>query len=300
MNIREIFLELTQKTYPHGTEHGLEPLLPGAVADEWGNYYLKLGHSSTIFTSHLDDFSKKQEKVFHKIQDGKIHSDGTTILGADDKAGVSLMIWMIHHQVPGLYYFFSGEERGSIGSSAVKKNWSHHGYSRMISFDKAGYGSIVSHQSLLRTASDEFCYDLSQKFKERGMDFFTDSRGVHTDSALFLDHVPECTNISVGYFGQHTTSEYQDMDYLQKLSHCVLNIPWDELKTRRKTNTREWMGQYEPCDIVPKEKILELETSEEVKKKKIRKRLNIFGNTQAGLWVDSKKIKKVRTGNTNP
>jgi hypothetical protein len=292
MNIREIFLELTQKTYPHGTENGLEPLLPGAMADEWGNYYLKLGHSSTIFTSHLDDFSKKQEKVFHKIQDGKIHSDGTTILGADDKAGVSLMIWMIHHQVPGLYYFFSGEERGSIGSSAVKKNWSHHGYSRMISFDKAGYGSIVSHQSLLRTASDEFCHNLSQKFRESGMDFFTDSSGVHTDSALFLDHVPECTNISVGYFGQHTTSEYQDMDYLQKLSQCVLNIPWDELPTHRKIGVKEWTGQYEKSEILSKNKQVEEIISEEGRKKRIKKRLNVFGNTKKGLWIDTPKKKE--------
>jgi hypothetical protein len=292
MNIREIFLELTQKTYPHGTENGLEPLLPGAMADEWGNYYLKLGHSSTIFTSHLDDFSKKQEKVFHKIQDGKIHSDGTTILGADDKAGVSLMIWMIHHQVPGLYYFFSGEERGSIGSSAVKKNWSHYGYSRMISFDKAGYGSIVSHQSLLRTASDEFCHNLSQKFRESGMDFFTDSRGVHTDSALFLDHVPECTNISVGYFGQHTTSEYQDMDYLQKLSQCVLNIPWDELPTHRKIGVKEWTGQYEKSEILSKNKQVEEIISEEGRKKRIKKRLNVFGNTKKGLWIDTPKKKE--------
>jgi hypothetical protein len=162
----------------------------------------------------------------------------------------------------------------------------------MISFDKAGYGSIVSHQSLLRTASDEFCHNLSQKFRESGMDFFTDSSGVHTDSALFLNHVPECTNISVGYFGQHTTSEYQDMDYLQKLSECVLNIPWDELPTHRKIGVKEWTGQYEKSEILSKNKQVEEIISEEGRKKRIKKRLNVFGNTKKGLWIDTPKKKE--------
>jgi hypothetical protein len=50
-----------------------------------------------------------------------ISTDGTTTLGADD-TGVSVLIWMMKHNIPGLYYFFIGEEVGCIGSG-LRKLW---------------------------------------------------------------------------------------------------------------------------------------------------------------------------------
>ena len=90
MNIKETFLNLTKRTYPHGTEQDLFPLLPTNLnKDEFGNLYIEIGDNpSTMFTSHLDTASSQVREVNHKF-DGKIIStDGSTILGADDKAGV--------------------------------------------------------------------------------------------------------------------------------------------------------------------------------------------------------------------
>ena len=53
MNIRELFLELTTRTYPSGTEDEMFHLLPkGTIRDFSGNYFIEIGDSQTIFTSH--------------------------------------------------------------------------------------------------------------------------------------------------------------------------------------------------------------------------------------------------------
>jgi hypothetical protein len=68
---------------------------------------------------HLDTVSREHTKVNHVINGNMISTDGTTTLGADDKAGVSVLIWMMKHNIPGLYYFFIGEV-GCIGSGLAQ------------------------------------------------------------------------------------------------------------------------------------------------------------------------------------
>jgi hypothetical protein len=58
MDIKQTFLNLTSKTYPHGSEGELFPLLyseiDGLQVDEFGNLFVKVGESDVMFTSHLD------------------------------------------------------------------------------------------------------------------------------------------------------------------------------------------------------------------------------------------------------
>ena len=69
-----------------------------------------------------------------KIGEDIITASGTTLLGADDKAGVTVMLHLINNNVPGLYYFFIGEEVGCIGSFQADKNFfSNVGY--CVQFD---------------------------------------------------------------------------------------------------------------------------------------------------------------------
>ena len=66
MNIKEKFLELTSRTYPHGTEQELFHLLhDGLQADEFGNLFIKIGESDAMFTSHLDTATSALSKVTH-------------------------------------------------------------------------------------------------------------------------------------------------------------------------------------------------------------------------------------------
>lgn len=255
------FIELTNYTYIYGEEDQLEKHLPDNILmDSIGNYFIKIGNSDTMFCSHLDTAAYVNEKVEHEFWKSKgklfVGTKGDiikktyknkkgeeieyeaktgTLLGADDKAGVVIMLNMIENNIPGLYYFFIGEEVGRIGSSAAYKNHSSlfKEYKKCISFDRRGYGSIISKQMGAVCCSSEFVSSLSKEFKKFGMDFKDDPTGVYTDSATFMDVIPECTNLSVGYFDEHTEFETQDLTYLVKLSNVCLKIDWDSLSVNR-------------------------------------------------------------------
>ena len=89
MDIRQTFLDLTEYTIPYRKdnryEKTLEKYLPkGYKTDSVGNYYVEVGTSETLFTTHLDTYCKEYEKVNHVIEGDIIKTDGTTILGGDN------------------------------------------------------------------------------------------------------------------------------------------------------------------------------------------------------------------------
>lgn len=244
--IKSTFLKLTQKTYPYGFEDDLVDemtkigIFKDFNRDDHGNYFLKIGQSRTIFASHLDTACKSQTAVNHVIQGSIVRTDKTTILGADDKAGVTVMLWMIRHQIPGLYYFFIGEEVGCIGSGLASKFYETKGhFDRIISFDRRGTNSIITHQSSMRTCSDEFAKELASQLNTYRLNFKPDDTGVYTDSAEFTSVIPECTNISVGYYQEHTFNEHQDIEHLYKLAESCLHVEWEKLPTKRDTSKVE-------------------------------------------------------------
>ena len=247
MDIKNTFVNLTKFTYIHGNEFLLEKYLPeGFEKDRFDNYFYKVGDSETMFTCHLDTATSKFEKVNHIFDKNFIKTDGSTILGADDKAGMTIMLYMISKEVPGLYYFFLGEEVGCIGSGyAATLDFSK--YKRCISFDRRGYGSVITHQLRGRCCSQLFANKLSEELTNLGLSYSPDSTGIVTDSAMFVEQISECTNLSVGYFKEHTRSESQDIVYLKKLCQACVEINWDKLPVDREPRKYD-VRQYGPAD----------------------------------------------------
>jgi hypothetical protein len=236
MNIKETFLKLTEWTFPYGTEYRLEPFLPnGFKEDDFGNYYLKLGESDTMFTCHLDTCSSKYEKVNHIIGSKFIKTDGTTILGADDKAGMTVLLYLIKNNIPGLYYFFVGEEVGGVGSGNLSSCLDFSSYKKCISFDRRGYDSIITRQWSGRCCSDDFALELSKQLNSKNLtfNFKPDPTGSFTDSDNFISQIPECTNISVGYFDEHRVTECQDILFLDSLCNALVKVDWNSLPIAR-------------------------------------------------------------------
>lgn len=249
----EIFLRLTSRTCPYGFEDDLvrdvmSNILPDDIQkDQHGNYFYKIGESRTIFASHIDTVSKEYLKVSHVLDGNIIRTDGKTTLGADDKAGMTVMLWMIKNKVPGLYYFFIGEEVGCIGSGLAAKYGDFKGnYDRVISFDRRGTGSIITFQSSGRSCSDAFADDLCSELNKSGMSYKKDDGGVYTDSAEFMDIIPECTNVSVGYYKEHTVNEHQDIEHLTNLAQACISVDWENLSTKRDPSEVEYKsyGNY--------------------------------------------------------
>ena len=246
MNIKETFLKLTSHTYPHGTEHGLFDLLPQNLdMDEFGNLFIKIGESDTMFTSHLDTATSANTPVLHLFEGNLIKTDGKSILGADDKAGVTIMLNMIEKGVPGLYYFFLGEEVGCVGSKklAQKHKTEKLPYiNKVVSFDRRGTDSVITFQASQRCCSDTFGQALAQALNvaETSFKYEKDPTGVYTDSAQFVSIYPECTNISVGYYSEHTFSERQDIEHLTKLAEAVTKVDWNSLPVERDPSKVEY------------------------------------------------------------
>ena len=243
-DVRSTFLSLVTKTYPYGHEEEVLQFLPNDLQkDEFGNYYkIIAGDDTTMFTSHLDTADRKQvpTNLYSREEDGDeiIFTDGTTILGADDKSGVAIMLYMMAHNIPGLYYFFIGEERGGIGSHLLAGEYDKFDYlkniTKCISFDRRRTISVITHQMGRQCCSNEFGTALCNAYNANGLNLSLDNGGVYTDSASFVEDIPECTNVSVGYLNEHTGREQQNMTYLIDLCEASVKVDWKSLPTVRK------------------------------------------------------------------
>jgi hypothetical protein len=256
-DVRSTFLSMVTMTYPMGHEEEVLKFLPNLTEDIHGNYYKIIpGDEKTMFTSHLDTADRKQvpTNLLSKIIDGDeyIYTDGSSILGADDKSGVAVMLYMMAHNVPGLYYFFVGEERGGIGSRKLADVFDDTDYlkdiKRCISFDRRKTTSIITSQYGRECCSTEFGNALSREYSKGGLRLALDDTGIFTDSASFIDDISECTNISVGYNNEHTGKEIQNITYLEKLAKASINVDWKNLPSVRKVGINS--------EIVRKHKIL--------------------------------------------
>lgn len=259
-DVKSTFLSLTTKTYPYGHDREVLKFLPrDLVMDEVGNYYKIIGpkNPKVMFTSHLDtaDSTQKITKLFQAngrvdeagysfrlfktgTGDEHIYTDGNSILGADDKAGITVMLYMMAHGVPGIYYFFIGEEVGGIGSRALSSIYDKCDYLSdvvaCVSFDRRRTTSVITHQMSRRCCSNEFGQFLCNEYNKSGLDLSLDTTGVFTDSASFLDDIAECTNISVGYYNEHRNTEMQNISFLERLAKASLKVNWSEIPVKRK------------------------------------------------------------------
>jgi hypothetical protein len=107
-------------------------------------------------------------------------------------------------------------------------------FDRAIAFDRRGIDSVITHQGYGRCCSDVFGEALSGALnRDDRMMYLPDDTGVYTDTAEFTDIIPECTNISVGYYHEHGDREYIDVLHFQALADAVLGFDWDALPTSR-------------------------------------------------------------------
>jgi putative aminopeptidase FrvX len=251
MNIKKLFLDLTAFTIPHGMEHQLEKFLPrGYEEDGCGNYYIKIGNSKTIFTCHMDTVCGSYEKVNHVINGNIITTNGHSVLSADDKCGMTIMLYMIYRKVPGTYYFFQGEESGCAGSNAIfsKNKEFFSDFDRMVSFDRRAYHSVITHQMGRRGCSEEFALALTGELNVHGFNYRPDNTGIYTDSATFMGFIPEATNLSVGYFNEHSHSERTDIKFLEDLAKASCLVHWENLPIGDKTKGNDKYGYGDEWD----------------------------------------------------
>jgi hypothetical protein len=208
----------------------LQPRIIATAADEPMAFFVYVGESKIMFTSHTDTVHMNSQATYQEVLlDSNLYcKNDNQPLGADDAAGNWLMFNMIAAEVPGIYAFFRGEERGGIGSSycAEHRRDLFDGVQCAIAFDRRGTQSIITHQGAGRGCSDEFGKSLAAILK---MGHVLDDTGIYTDTAEFFHLVPNCTNISVGYQNEHTKKETLNKAYIETLRDRLITADWSQL-----------------------------------------------------------------------
>jgi hypothetical protein len=217
--------------------------LPITAIDMAGNIHVDLrqcthgmGANKTLFVAHTDTITRGRGGPNAIVKDGHLwKTDGKDTLGADDGAGVAVMCALIKARVPAYYVFTRGEEIGGHGSRHLAEEWVDllSEFDRAIAVDRRDVFSVITHQFAGRCCSSAFGEALCDALNERGMLMMTDDTGVYTDTAEFMEIIPECTNISAGYNHEHGAREELDVEYLQNLLTAMLTVEWDELPVDR-------------------------------------------------------------------
>lgn len=249
--------------------YGYEPkiLQEGLVYVEVG----KPEESTTLFSCHMDTVHGFNEVEPQKLAFDPVlrhitvldepnplaygHPDykyrpGPSCLGADDGAGVWVLLKMIEAKVPGGYFFHRGEERGCISSAAMarKEEKFMKSWTAAIAFDRPKDFEVITHQGGAKCASNEYAQALADALNADptdSLDFKISDMGGTTDTRQYRKLVPECINIGVGYFGHHTKSEYIDYDHLVQLKNRCIVIDWNALPVTRDPNEKEvYSGGY--------------------------------------------------------
>lgn len=204
----------------------------------------------TLFVAHVD--------TVHYVGGANVFDDTTPMwkaaggqpLGADDGAGVSVLAALIRAGKAAYYIFTRGEESGGIGAKYLAREMYDvlEQFDRAIAFDRKDVFSVITHQGWNgRCCSDAFAEGLCTALNDQGLMMMPDDGGVYTDTAEFVEFIPECTNISAGYYREHSKEEHLDTEYLQQLTAAAIALDWDALPTERDPGAYEapeWESAY--------------------------------------------------------
>jgi hypothetical protein len=233
----------------------LTPL--GVRVDQAGNLIKRIGDAPVLWSCHTDTVHYTGGKQSIAYGDGVVTlcdtKTGPNCLGADDTAGIWLMREMILAQRPGLYIFHRAEERGGIGSSHIAETTPDllEGIQFAIALDRAGITDVITHQAGGRCCSDKFALSLASQLPTS---FAPCAKGVFTDTANYTHLVPECTNLSVGYYNQHKATERLDLHFLYDLRDALLALDVRDLTVARDHTIPEdefsWFPDYDQRKLV--------------------------------------------------
>ncbi len=253
-------VEMLRYMRPEGTstqrefcERFLEPVF--GEPDEHGNYVTQVGFEPHLcFTAHHDTVHKQegmQQVVVTNDVVSVADSKVSSCLGADCTTGIYIILNMIEAGIEGTYVIHAAEEVGCKGSAALvddMPDWLMYTQA-VISFDRYGDKSVITHQMGMRTASDAFAKSFSDALDMPQLK--ADDGGSYTDSNEYSLLIPECTNISVGYYGQHGVNETQDLEYLDQLMLALESADWSKLVFKRDPSVVESLyydKKYYPID----------------------------------------------------
>ena len=217
-------------------------VLPVTSVDMAGNLHcdLRIDNEKTLFTAHIDTCSRAITEMDNVVfSDGIRYSVKEDVLGADNGAGCAILYTLIQAKIPAYYIFTRGEECGGVGSTYLAENMPDllKQFDRAIAFDRRGTCDIVHEMCVGETASIAFAESVSNALNALGMLYAPSRLGSFTDVANWIEFIPECINISVGYENEHSKKETLLIEHFNTLAKNVVLIDWENLPVVRKATT---------------------------------------------------------------
>lgn len=167
------------------------------------------------------------------IDESNVLNSDVACLGADDGAGLAVMLNLMANGVLGGYCFTTGEEVGGVGAEAVLTHAEPFlkQYNFAVEIDRRGTKDMVYEQSVGECASKSFAQWLVD---ELNMGHELSNRGSYTDVATFAEVIPENVNIASGYINAHSADEQVLLPYLDQLADALRKVDWSKAKAERK------------------------------------------------------------------
>ncbi|WP_062050458.1 M20/M25/M40 family metallo-hydrolase [Bacillus sp. JCM 19034] len=230
----------------------LSPCMDHLTVDQAGNvlaektYRNGLG-PTILLNAHLDTVYELEEGR-NIIKNGTVWSSSKGILGADDRAGVAVILHLVEH----LYHSsFNGkvkviftveEECGLVGASKVD-DYFLWGTDGAIVVDRRGNGDIVtSCGSFLPFCHQDYGTFFKKVAVDEGLSGWATTMGGSSDTRIWAGHGIQSVNLSAGYWNEHTDEETLDVAACYQTATLLKGVlkRGNELKnTIRKINRKQ-------------------------------------------------------------
>ena len=153
-----------------------------------------------LFVSHMDTVDDLDMSGKLRVTDRVLYRKGSRILGADDKAGVNILMNFIDEIN---FVFTVDEEKGCVGANALLFHnpfmLAANQCSCAIEYDRTNATNLI-----------EYCgKQLTQDIV--ALTHYYPANGLYTDVTVWEDEIPG-VNLSVGYYKHHTNAEYLVLD----------------------------------------------------------------------------------------
>lgn len=182
-----------------------------------------------LLNAHLDmvySFDEGREI----IKAGNIWSSSSGILGADDRAGVAVLLETLKRldatKFNGTvkFIFTVEEEVGLQGAREVNGDFLSDVDAAFV-IDRRGTGDIVTSCRGQEKFCDESFGELIEEIASRhGLGVWRCTAGGSSDTRIWASHGIQSVNLSAGYFNEHSSDEYLDVEGCKETLEFLLAI----------------------------------------------------------------------------
>ena len=207
-------------------------LMGGVRQDDTGNILVTrwFGFGPTIMlTAHMDIKDELSDESY-LIKNGKIWHRNQSILGADDRAGVAIILntckvlSMLNFRGQIKIVFTVGEEDGQYGAEKIDSAFYSDVYFAISLYRRNG-ADIISHSTTQQYCDEEYgsVFEDASHYLWDGNYPFKMTKGGISDLRVWSRAGVPSVNLSIGYYNEHTPQEFLNLAEWHRTHDMVLH-----------------------------------------------------------------------------